>query len=229
MQGDFPAPPALSAELDREIRKAYEELDAEIAAYSRAVSLACIPGCGRCCHTPCENVEASLLEMVPLAKHLFETSRADVLLNQEELLTPDAPCIFYDPQGFPSLKGCCTIYSLRPLTCRLFGFSALTDKREKKRAVICAFLKAQQPRLAARIKAAISRGVPVPDMAAWERRLSLMDPNLGMRKYPVNIALKQVLEWHGLRTVMSAKSFATSSEPGGNGGGRGKIRGLAAV
>ena len=191
-------------ELIGKVRAAYGELDAEIRAFAGTVSLVCPAGCGRCCHTPSEKIEASVLEMLPLAAYLAETGRAEVLLSQDELLTRDAPCIFYDPQGHPSMKGCCTVYAFRPLFCRLFGFSALADKRGKPRGVICAFLKTQHPRLSARINAAISKGAPAPDMAAWERRVSLMDPNLGMRKFPINIALKQVLERQGLHAALSA-------------------------
>lgn len=189
-----------------EIRKTWEELDAEISAYSGTIPFTCVLGCGRCCDTPSENIETSLLEMLPLAVRLSETGSAAGLLSREEELTGRNPCVFYEEDPAAGRTGCCTVYEYRPTICRLFGFSAGRDKHGKKRAILCAPIKKARPELESEITDRVAEGLHVPGMAEWARRVSLIDQSLGMEKHPINVALKKALEWLGAKQQWQARS-----------------------
>ena len=67
-------------DLALEVLNEYQLLSQEFGSYQKTSGLNCVEGCGACCNNP--QVEASVLEMLPLALHLFDTGQAEAYLQQ---------------------------------------------------------------------------------------------------------------------------------------------------
>src|SRR5262249_36503677 len=102
----------------RMVEAVFEKLDGEILKFQNETSLHCKFGCGKCCFKP--DIEATTLEFLPFAFHLYRANEAEHWLSQ--LTTSDADiCLILNPtQGG---AGLCSQYHHRGLICRLFGYA----------------------------------------------------------------------------------------------------------
>lgn len=168
----------------------FKDLEKESIQFEKSSGLSCVAGCGKCCTHP--DIEASPLEFFPWAFHLFLQGEAE---NTLKLLaeTKSATCFIYQPLAFID-KGKCGAYKYRGLICRLFGFSANTDKYGKLRLATCKIIKEGQAEKYETINESINQGLKVPIFTEYYMRLSQIDFRLGNRILPVNQALKLALE-----------------------------------
>jgi Fe-S-cluster containining protein len=176
----------------------YEELEGQIAGVARGAGLACAPGCGACCRRPSRAIEASVAELRPLARHLWETGEAEATLDRAWRAGAEGWCVLYEPRDdgvFP--RGRCGHYPFRPLTCRLFGFSAIRDKSGRYRPLLSAVMKEHDPGLPHRVEAALEAGLRPPVASEWRLRLAEVDPEAAVRLLPLNEALAAALEREG--------------------------------
>ena len=179
--------------LARAVSAVYRRLDRRIASFRRASGLACSRGCGECCLSP--EVEAGVLEMLPLALHLRRAGRVEQILAWLGVGEPPRLCVFYSPDPLGSFGSRCSVYPLRPLLCRLFGFSAMTDPQGRPQLVLCRRLREADPEGARQAAAEAASGrSPVPLMSEWSLAMYRLDPGLGTRTLPINEALRQALE-----------------------------------
>ena len=107
----------------------YRKLDQDISRFRKKTGLRCEQGCGRCCEYP--QVETTVFELIPLAINLWQHNQALAILEKAKKAQYQGQCIFYQADPLIKGKGRCSIYSWRPLGCRLFGFSARSDKNKK--------------------------------------------------------------------------------------------------
>lgn len=166
------------------------KLDREITLFEQSSKLSCIAGCGKCCTFP--NVEASPLEFLPWAFHLFligEAEKTILLLDK----TKSSTCLIFTPLSAID-KGSCSSYTYRGLICRLFGFAANRDKYGKLRLATCKIIKESQAENYKLTTEAISTGLYVPIFTDYYMQLNQIDFNLGNLIVPVNKALKMALE-----------------------------------
>jgi len=182
-----------SGRLALRVRVLYCRLDRRIAGFRRAVGLSCPRGCGECCLSP--EVEATVLEMLPLALRLHREGRLEQTLVSLGPGEPPRPCVFYSPEPLGSFGGRCSVYPLRPLVCRLFGFAAMTDPEGRPQLVLCRRLREADPAGAREAAAGAASGrLPVPLMSEWSLAMYRLDPGLGTQALPINAALRQALE-----------------------------------
>ena len=172
------------------VENLFKDLEKESVQFEKSSGLSCVAGCGKCCTHP--DIEASPLEFFPWAFHLFLQGEAE---NTLKLLaeTKSATCFIYQPLAFVD-KGNCATYKYRGLICRLFGFSANTDKYGKLRLATCKIIKEGQAEKYETINESINQGLKVPIFTEYYMRLSQIDFRLGNRIMPVNQALKLALE-----------------------------------
>lgn len=181
----------------------FGELDAEISSFQTTTTLNCLPGCGRCCTH--NQVDASPLEFLPWAYHLFVNGEAQNIL--ENLLEDTSGiCHVYSQVGLLELgKGSCSNYPFRGLICRLFGYGANTDKYGQLRLATCNIIKENQALAFHNAEASIAQGLPVPVFTEYYMRLSQIDFSLGGRIVPINEALKmaieEVLQYYSYRSL----------------------------
>jgi Fe-S-cluster containining protein len=149
-----------------------------------------VSGCGRCCTYP--DVEASPLEFLPWAFHLFlnrEAEKTLLILNEAHSST----CLIYKPLSIID-QGRCSSYQYRGLICRLFGFAANTDKYGNLRLATCKIIKEGQADNYNSTAEAIKKGLHVPVFTEYYLQLNQIDFHLGNIILPVNKALKMALE-----------------------------------
>ena len=172
------------------IEQLFHQLEKETAAFQNNTALSCLSGCGRCCTYP--DIEASPLEFLPWAFHLFLIGEADKML-QTLLETNTATCLNYKPLSIVD-KGNCKTYKYRGLICRLFGFGANTDKYGKLRLATCKTIKEGQSEKFLSASKNISNGLHVPVFTEYYMQLNQIDFHLGNIIVPVNKALRMALE-----------------------------------
>jgi len=168
----------------------FEQLEQESRKFESAAGLSCVSGCGNCCTYA--DIEASPLEFLPWAFHLFLNGQAEKtrnLLNKNE----SATCFIYKPLSIVN-QGRCSTYKYRGLICRLFGFAANKDKYGNLRLSTCKIIKEGQTEQYKSAADAISKGLYVPIFTDYYMQLNQIDFHLGNIILPVNKALKMALE-----------------------------------
>lgn len=166
------------------------QLEKEIAQFQESSGLGCVSGCDKCCTFP--KVEASPLEFLPWAFHLFLIGEAEnmlVALNESH----DSTCLIYKPLSIID-TGRCGNYVYRGLICRLFGFAANTDKYGHLRLATCKLIKEGQASEYSSTAEAISKGLYVPVFTDYYMKLNQIDCNMGNMILPINKALKSAIE-----------------------------------
>jgi len=181
------------------VENLFYQLEKENTQFEKSSGLGCVSGCGKCCTYP--NIEASPLEFLPWAFHLFLSGEAEKTL-QTLNETHNSSCLIYKSLSIID-QGRCSSYKYRGLICRLFGFSANTDKYGKLRLATCKVIKEGQTDNYNSTAEAITKGLHVPLFTEYYMRLSQIDFYLGNTILPVNkalkMALKEVLHYYAYR------------------------------
>lgn len=173
----------------RAVKRVYLRLDREIAKLQSDSGLSCLSGCGECCKKP--DIEATPLEFLPLALHLFDEGKAQE--TYEKLQNNDSSLCFVFRPHVTAFGGLCEEYPHRGLICRLFGYSARLNKEGQKELVTCKLLKEQRAEEYQIAVDNIKAGKPVPVMTEYYSRLSSIDPGM-VNFYPINQAMAKALE-----------------------------------
>jgi uncharacterized protein len=187
------------------VEAVFNELERASQSFQRESGLRCISGCGKCCFK--SDIEATVLEFIPFAFHVFKEGKAMELL--EQLKQPQGPfCTFLKAFTEEGGKGMCTEYQYRGMICRLFGFSARIDKYSQKQLVTCQIIKSEQAEHYQQATEKIKQGLPVPVMSQYYTKIQSIDPQLGSDFYPINTAIRKaietVLHYYAYRTRRSA-------------------------
>lgn len=171
------------------VEEVFRKLDEEIASFQQWSSLHCKYGCGKCCFKP--DIEATVLEFLPFAHHLHEHDLAFTWL--ENLKNHDGSlCLILNPTQKEA--GLCSEYTYRGLICRLFGYSARTNKYGKKELVTCQIIKAEQTAAVEVAATRIESGGGVPVMNQYYMQLLGIDQQLAQDFYPINEAIRRAIE-----------------------------------
>ncbi len=172
-----------------QVESLFEKLDADIAGFQAATTLHCGWGCGKCCFKA--DIEATVLEFIPFALHLYKQGQAEAWY--ERLRTTDeSVCLILNL--ISAAQGLCSEYPHRGLICRLFGYSARTNKYGKKELVTCAIIKSEQQDAYERAQAEIQQGLNVPVMNQYYMQLTSIDANLSTEFFPINVAIRKAIE-----------------------------------
>ncbi len=180
-----------------DVLRIYEKLDTQIEKFKAQSLLRCAQGCGRCCENP--QIFVTVLEVLPLAYELWQSSKALQIIAQIKDNPLKQVCVFYEADRLISGQGRCGIYPLRPLICRLFGFSAKNDKYGQPHLVTCPTIKNsfaqeyQQAQMDMR-----QEKLKAPLMQDYAMQLLNVEPNLGTQQFPINQAVLIALEKVGL-------------------------------
>ena len=171
------------------VEDAFSVLSSEMSTFRDWSGLSCKIGCGKCCTKA--DIEATVLEFLPFAHHVFLKNEAGEWL--EKLKShPDSICLLLDPGKTGT--GLCSQYDHRGLICRLFGFSARLNKYSVREFVTCQIIKTeQQDRYAATVDN-IREGGMVPMISHHYMRLHGIDADLARDFYPINEAIRRAIE-----------------------------------
>jgi hypothetical protein len=176
----------------QQVEALFDRLEIEITAFKSETHLYCNAGCGKCCSKP--NIEASPLEFLPWAFHLFLNGKAEETLKElAEVSTTN--CFLYRPLSILEYhNGSCSDYRYRGLICRLFGYAANTDKFGKLRLATCKIIKEEQKGNFDTAEVLINKGKDVPVFTDYYMRLAQIDLRMGIILLPINEALKTAIE-----------------------------------
>ena len=194
-------------ELECQVLEVYRLLDAAVAAFAQRSGLSCPQGCGHCCLS--QQVEATVLECIPMAFFLFRTAQAEAVLQRLEGIGDDTCCILYRPDLTRAGLWGCSQYGTRIAVCRLFGFAGNPGRDGIARLAICRIMKEtagtdQTPILVE------DPFAPMPLFVEAGLRLTALHPGLGTARLPINIALWQALMKVGI--LLDLQSLPLSSE-----------------
>ncbi len=188
--------------LAAEVLSIYAELDAQVAAFAAASGLYCPEGCGECCAS--EKVEATVLEMLPLAFVLFADDRAELLLKRLEKIDGRGECLLHRPDLAGPGAWSCTCYGQRAVVCRLFGFAGNLDRAGTPRLALCRVMR----------QAGLPRTNPssshekvmalLPLFSEAGMRITALHPGLGTIRLPINGALLEALQKVGIALALDA-------------------------
>ncbi|MDP4530452.1 YkgJ family cysteine cluster protein [Alkalimonas delamerensis] len=177
-------------ELSRRVEAVYGEIADTYASYQQARGLQCRSGCGACCLHPA--IEATVLDMLPLAMHLFDQGTAESTLAQLEAESPGPQCPMYQPLSFDGKQGQCRIYPWRPTLCRTFGAAGYRDKHGKTALSTCKTIK--EDRSAAYADTLIAMESDPPPMLSHARQLvDQLDYELSRSSLPIAEAMQAAL------------------------------------
>ena len=173
------------------IEQLFKKLDEDIKEFQEQTKLTCISGCGRCCSKP--DIEATILEMLPLAHHYYTQGSAEQVI--EKLIdTVSGICHQFTLSVIGLHGGMCNEYPHRGMVCRLFGFAASRDKYGKPRLVTCKPIKEE---MEVNYKNTIKRmqiDLEAPCWVSYYNELQNIDYFLTKDYYPINKALILAIE-----------------------------------
>jgi uncharacterized protein len=173
----------------RAVEQVFQHLDNAISTFQNASTLHCQFGCGKCCFKP--DIEATILEFLPFAFHLQQEGKAEAWFD--DLQATDIPiCRILNPTQ--SGAGLCSAYPHRGLICRLFGYSARTNKYGKHELVTCTIIKTEQAAAYLEAERQIEGGGQVPVMTDYYMQLHAIDFELTREYFPINKAIQKAIE-----------------------------------
>ena len=188
----------------RLVEQLFQHLEVEITEFQTKTKLGCVAGCGKCCTT---SIDASPLEFLPYAFHLYLNGNAEKVLDELNI-RESTICHIYNPlSALDSSQGSCSTYPYRGLICRLFGFGANKDKYGQLRLATCKIIKEGQQTNYDNSTEAINKGLPVPIFTDYYMNLSQIDFRLGNIILPINkaikLAIEEVLQYYTYRPMPS--------------------------
>lgn len=172
-------------EFCKNLSEIYQEMSQAFSIAQSSNKLQCPSDCGRCCQNPL--IEASVLEMLPMALYLHDNNLIDTYLEKiAESMQTNKLCV-----GIKENR--CHLYQNRPSICRMFGVSAFIDKHQKVQASICKRLKELFPEDSHKvINAPENHNLEI--MTHWLSRLLTLDPQLLNQPMNINLALRKAIE-----------------------------------
>lgn len=171
------------------VEAVFHELDRAILSFQSWSALHCKSGCGKCCFKP--DIEATVLEFLPLAYFLYQNDLAYSWLEKVQSAEQEI-CHVLNPTQ-PG-TGLCSQYMYRGLICRLFGYSARTNKYGSRELVTCQIIKTEQQEGFENARQKIESGEEVPVMNRYYMQLHAIDADLARDFYPINQAIRKALE-----------------------------------
>ena len=177
-------------QLSDQVELVFSDIGQRYAQYQRDRGLFCRSGCGECCQHP--GIEATVLEMLPLAFRLIAEQRADQVLS-DLAERDDARCYFYQSHSEDRKQGQCSVYQQRPGICRFFGAAGTTGKTGEYQLSTCRNIKTDHPAAYAETLIALESDPP-PLIRHGQEQIRQLDPELASNPMPLNQALATALE-----------------------------------
>ncbi len=171
-----------------EVEKIFKSLEKDMTAFKKKSGISCLNGCYHCCTKT--DIHATVLEFLPLAYYLFKENLADEVLERMDARPDQDTCMLFSPLTLNGELTGCSHYNYRGLICRLFGFSANTNKQGEPVLATCHPLKTKYHEKIS--DPAISR--LAPQMSKYYARLYALDFKLSVTYYPINEAIRKAIE-----------------------------------
>jgi uncharacterized protein len=174
----------------RQVEKIFKVLDGDMARLRKVSGVLCPDGCILCCLKP--DIQASVLEFLPLAWHLVSTEQhEDVLLKIE---TGQQICVSLITMRNETSSAGCRFYEYRGAICRLFGSAAMRNNKTDKLALYaCKTQKENYAESWNEITDRINRQKNVPLIPEYYSELNAVDHYLANDYNPINQSLYKAI------------------------------------
>ena len=139
-----------------------------------------------------------MLEMIPSAFHLLRTNQAELLLERIQKQADSNQCILFRPDLSRHDGGGCALYPYRPLVCRLFGFAGNRDRQGQVKLARCRDMPPAIQAISSNSGGESMAEGDIPIFQAYGIAATVIHPDLGTRRMPINDALSQALAKVGL-------------------------------
>lgn len=183
----------------KEVKKIYRLLDADVQQFKKETALKCLRFCSHCCEK--HDITATVLEFLPLAYSFYKEGQCEEYLRKlkEIQVAENNTCILLTYPGKRENAGRCLAYKMRPMVCRLFGFSAVLDKNSRPQLVTCREIKQKYSENYLKTVGLLEkaeRTVPldIPIMKNYCMMLYGIDLSLAQKYYPLNTAIRMAIE-----------------------------------
>jgi Fe-S-cluster containining protein len=193
-------------ELVSKVTDLFVDIDKKVAEFQLKSGLRCPKMCGVCC--PTADVQTTILEMLPAAQEILCRDAGVFWLDRISTQNPSSLCVFYQTRPAPEATGHCEFYTWRPAVCRLFGYAAVRTREEKSVLAVCKHLKQTAPN---DIAAAMALEAEAPCFTWYGTQICGIDPVLGTKILPINMALRHAIERVGLQIHLAYNERLGSS------------------
>ncbi len=173
------------------ILRLFKRVDKDAVRFKKLTSIHCPDNCSICCRDTF--LETTAVEMLPIALNLWAKDEADIWLDKIAFDSTDI-CVFFKPDKNDFSSGRCSVYDLRPLICRLFGFFTVKDKHGKYVYGSCKVIKEKYPSNYKKAKELIASGFHPSNMTDFTIQIIASGTDLGKKMLPINTATKVALE-----------------------------------
>lgn len=173
----------------QEVEEVFSLLSQEMSLFQDWSKLTCKTGCGKCCNKA--DIEATILEFIPFAYHVYMLRESELWLDRLKA-HEDPLCLFFNPSA--AGLGSCSQYKHRGLICRLFGFSARTNKYANREFMSCSTIKTEQANGYQITLERVRGGQQVPVMNHYYMRMVGIDPHLSREFFSINEAIRRAIE-----------------------------------
>lgn len=187
-------------ELETRVRELYALADQAVTRFRSLSGLCCPSECTVCCNS--EKVEATTLELLPLAFHLCRTGQAELLIKRIEHEPDQQRCILFRPDLVQPGGGGCSNYPHRALVCRLFGFAGTSDREGRPRLAHCRVMPPLALIPAKETQAKQTKAV-MPLFNDFGLAITVLHPGFGTTRKPINHAILEALLKVGLFLELS--------------------------
>jgi Fe-S-cluster containining protein len=181
-------------ELVTKVTGLFAGIDKKVAEFQLKSGLRCPKMCGVCC--PTADVQTTILEMLPAAQEILRRGAVSFWLDRINAQDHSNLCVFYLIRPAPEASGHCEFYAWRPAVCRLFGYAAVRTREGKSALAACKHLKKTAPD---NVAAAMLLEAEAPCFTWYGTRICGLDPVLGRKILPINMALRHAIERMGLQ------------------------------
>jgi Fe-S-cluster containining protein len=175
----------------------FGEVDDAADQFRILTRIKCPERCGECCTRSA--VETTAIEMMPMALELWRNNEAESCLERIEEAPQGAICVFYKSDPGNHSLGRCTVYEMRPLICRLFGFFTARNKYGKYVYHSCRVIRRKYPEIFENAVRQLSGIEHQSGTTDYSMRIMGMDAGLGGKIVPINhaaaVALKKIGYW----------------------------------
>ena len=189
------------------VLETYREIDGKTARFQSATGLQCPEICGICCES--KEVEATVIEMLPLAEEILLRKESDLLMERIEtkIDSNDRTCALVNRVAGTTVHLRCSYYQYRPLICRLFGCAARKGRSGKKELSICKVIKKSDSNALKRAEIALNQCIDIPVYQECFMRIASMHPGMGYKLLPINYAMKAAIEYLDFRRPVDGTGF----------------------
>lgn len=175
-----------------QIKDLFSEVDKKVEELKSLTGACCPDMCGICCSGT--KVESTAIEMMPLAQEIWRKNEAEMWLNKINNAENPGACVFFKADPMVSGNGRCSVYELRPLICRLFGFFTIKDKNGKYVYGSCKIMKEKFPENYQKAAKMVQEGQYPSNVTDYTIRIISMGTGLNKKMFPINIAAKMSIE-----------------------------------